>query len=241
MQILKSLPQLLSLLIVLSILFSMGPSFSDFHYDSYIEFTAFYVNLTVLFSAGIFLKGKVNRRFIIYFGIAMILNNVIFYTWSDLFASNLYAKFWAMFVATLSWYLFFNHYNYIQCKALNFFERVGVNDALADKIVGPVGTTNLTIAINFYVVFWLVVDFMVAAYASLYGLSYGLAPRGSISAIFEQNNHINLFVMYDALIVVCNALVTILLAHRIVLDQKRPDSLGLGCNMTWDKSLSASS
>ena len=46
----------------------------------------------------------------------------------------------------------------------------------------------------------------------------------------------NHFFGYDTLILLVDALVTILFAFRIFQDQKKPDALGTGKYMTWDGS-----
>ena len=220
-------------LFVFAVLVSLGPSFDDFTSASIVEFTTFYVNLTVLFGAGLFMKGPVNRRFMLIYACALVANHYIFYTVLLAFQGNIYVRFWAMFLGTLPTYIMFNYYNAIQCKMLGVMERWGVKDRTADRIVGPIGTTNFILTFATYSAFWLTIDFVMAMYASLYGLAHGLVPNGSIVSIFNAHGHVNIFTLYDASIIVIDAFFTILIAHRIIRDHKRPDALGVGRHMSW--------
>ena len=221
------------LIIVCVMMLLIGPSFEDFTSESIVEFTTFYVNLSVIFGAGIFMKGHVNSRFMLIFGFAMILNHYVFYQVLSLFPDNIYGKIWSMFFGTLPVYILFNYYNFIQCKTLTMLDKMGVNEKLITKMVGPIGTTNFMLTCASYATFWLAVDFLLAIYNTVYGLSYGLAPDERITTLFAQNNHFNIFILYDSSIVVIDAFFTVLLAYRVVKDQVRPDALGLGRNMIW--------
>lgn len=218
---------------VFVVLVSIGPSFEDFTSNSIVEFTTFYVNLTVIFGAGMFMKGPVNRRFMLIYACTLVANHYVFYTVLLLFQDNIYMRFWAMFIGTLPMYIMFNYYNAIQCKMLSVMDKLGVNERIADRIAGPIGTTNFMLTFASYATFWLTVDFAIASYASIYGITHGLAADGSIVKVFNTFGHFNIFAVYDASITVIDGFFTILIAHRIIRDQKRPDALGVGRNMTW--------
>lgn len=225
---------LILFLIVFIVLVSIGPSLSDFTSGSIVEFTTFYVNLAVIFGAGIFMKGQVNRRFMLIYASSLVLNYYIFYAFISFSYNNIYARFWTMFVAALPSYIIFNYYNFIQCKLLSVLDRLGVSNKVADSVVGPVGSTNLILTIANYAAFWVVIDFGMAMYASVYGVTHGLAYNESIVQMFNTNGHINIFPVYDTFITVIDAFFTIIIANRVIRDQKRPDALGVGRYMTWD-------
>lgn len=235
---LRSPMRLIGFAVVASILFMLGPDFADFSSESMVEFTTFYVNLSVIVLAGLFMRGHVNQRTMIVLGTAFIANHYLFYAYLFEFQQNIYARFWTMFVSTLPMYFAFNYYTFLQCKCLSLLQKLGVKDETADKLVGPIGTTNMTLTFNFYATMWLVIDFCLASYATIFGLAHGMGPTESIVGIFAATNHINLFTAYDSLIILVDAVFTVVLAHRLLLDQKRPDALGLGRSMTWDKSRS---
>ena len=106
----------------------------------------------------------------------------------------------------------------------------------ADKIVGPVGTTNLAIIFSGYAAFWIFTDFLLAVYCSAYGFVYGLSHDQFITDLFIANGHFNAIAAYDALILLVDAFFTILMGYRAIVDQKRPDALGVGPTMTFDAS-----
>lgn len=233
---LRSPLQTLSFLIVFAVMFSLGPSLESFTSKSLIEFATFYANLGVIACAGALLKGPINRRFIIVLSFSLIANYYVFYSALEMFTGNIYAQFWTMCLGSTSIYIILNYYTFFQCKSLSLMEKIGVPDNIADAIVGPIGTTNLMISFSFYACFWLTVDFSIAVYSITYGIIYGLPFDGRITTLFTENKHFNIFVIYDSLILLVNAFFTIILAHRIYLDQKRPDALGVGRSMTWNKS-----
>lgn len=235
---LKSPLRIFGFLAVALAMFMMGPSFVDFSSESIVEYATFYVNLGVIVFGGLFMRGMVNQRVMVILGLSLIANHYLFYAYLALFPDNIYARFWCMFVSTLPIYLAFNYYTYFQCRLLSVLEKLGVSDARADRLVGPIGTTNLVITFNFYATLWIVSDFIVASYASIYGLLHGMPTSGSVIRIFESNNHINIFLVYETWVLLVDAVFTIILAHRVLRDQKRPDALGIGHSMTWDKTRS---
>lgn len=134
-------------------------------------------------------------------------------------------------------YLGFRYYHVMQAKLMNFLDRVGVSEHQTDKIVGTVGTTNLWLMCTAYAGFRVVLDFTIAFGSTLYGLYYEVpAIGGRVTTELAQNGHPNPYVMYDVIIILVDAAFAIALTHRVTRDQKRPDALGLGRSMTWDKS-----
>lgn len=223
-------------LLLTVILYTTGPSISDFKAESIIEYAVFYANLSVFFFAGIFMRGVINRRFCLMLGISIILCHYFFYTFLTFAGDNTYLKVWSFFVGTLPLYLGVTYFTLIQAKCLNFLERMGVSDDVADKIVGPVGTTNLSIIFSAYVAFWLLIDFLLATYCISYGLYYGSPHNELLTPLMAANGHFNVFFGYDVLVLTVDAFFTILIAHRAIVDQKRPDALGVGPTMYFDSS-----
>lgn len=228
--------RVITLLLLTAILFTSGPSLTDFDTNSIISFTVFYANLFVYFFAGVFMRGAVNRRYCIVLGVSIILCHYTFYSFLAFAGDNIYLKVWSFFVATIPLYVGLTFFTYFQAKALNFFERMGIKNETADKIVGPVGTTNLAIIFSGYAAFWIFADFLLAAYCSLYGFVYGLPHDQLITELFKANGHINAIAVYDTLVLVVDAFFTVLIGYRAIVDQKRPDALGVGPTMTFDAS-----
>ncbi len=56
-----------------------GPAISDFTLESWVEYIVFYINLLVLFFAGVYMRGHLNRRAALVFGVSLIANHYIFY------------------------------------------------------------------------------------------------------------------------------------------------------------------
>lgn len=216
-------------------LFAIGPSLADFTSNSVVEYSLFYVSLSVIFYAGVFMKGKANNRLIFLFGVTLIINHFLFYNFLEWAGNNIYLKLWAFFVASTPMYLAFTYYTVIQAKALNLFERLGVADETADRIVGPIRSTNLGITLSTYATFWMGMDFCIATFSITYGLIYDVPVDGRITTAFTQNNHVNIYYIYDSLVMLFDAFLAIALASRVIRDNKRPDALGAGRFMTWDK------
>lgn len=233
----KTSVRMLGFILLTVTLFMMGPSLVDFTSSSIIEFLAFYVHIWVIFFAGIFMRGKANRRAILVLVLSIIANHYLFYAYLEWVQGYTYAKLWCMFVAGLPMYLAFTYYTYFQSRCLAFFERIGLSDSVADRIVGPIGTTNFWILCSCYATFWAFGDFFIAVYSSVYGLVYSVpAIDGRVTAEFLSNGHVNVYIVYDSVIVVVDSVFAVLVAHRVLRDQKRPDALGIGRSMTWDKS-----
>ena len=224
-----------ALLVLTLILVTTGPALTDFSTSSIIEFSIFYANLFVFFFAGIFMKGSINRRFCIALGISIILCHYTFYTFLEFAGNNIYVKIWSFFVASVPLYTGVVFFNYFQAKALDLFDLIGVKNEVADKIVGPIGSTNLTIVFTGYVTFWIYADFILATYCSIYGLMYDLPHDQYITDLFKANGHINAIAVYDGILLLVDAFVTFLIGYRAILDQKRPDALGVGPTMTYEK------
>ncbi|GEA06216.1 hypothetical protein KUL42_09770 [Alteromonas sp. KUL42] len=219
-------------------LISIGPSLGDFTSESIIEYAIFYVSLWVIFYAGVFMKGKANNRYVFLLGVTLVVNHYLFYAFLELSGELIYLKLWVFFVASTPMYLAFTYYTSIQATLLNFFEKIGVSDKTADKIVGPIKSTNLGIMLSCYASFWMVLDFTIAIYSTAYGLYYDVPADGKVTTAFASNNHINIYFLYDSIVILADATLAILLAHRVVKDNKRPDAIGLGRYMTWDKNQS---
>ncbi|MAI64069.1 MAG: hypothetical protein CL600_04170 [Alteromonas sp.] len=228
--------RVITLLILTAILFTTGPSLSDFDTNSLIQYTVFYANLFVFFFAGVFMRGAINRRYCLVIGFSIILCHFTFYSFLSLAGDNVYLKVWSFFVATIPLYVGLTFFTYFQAKLLNLLERIGVKNETADKIVGPVGTTNLAIIFSGYAAFWIFTDFLLAVYCSAYGFVYGLPHDQLITDLFIANGHFNAIAAYDAVILLVDAFFTILMGYRAIVDQKRPDALGVGPTMTFDAS-----
>lgn len=228
--------RVITLLILTAILFTTGPSISDFNTDSIAQFSLFYSNLFVFFFAGIFMRGTINRRYCLVLGVSIILCHYSFYSFLSLAGDNIYLKVWSFFIGTIPLYIGLTFFSFFQAKLLNLFEKLGVKNETADNIVGPVGTTNLAIIFSAYAAFWIFVDFLFAMYCSLYGYAYGLQNDQLITELFKANNHFNAVALYDTVVFVIDAFFTILIGYRAIIDQKRPDALGVGPTMTFDES-----
>lgn len=228
--------RVVALVILSVILFTTGPALSDFSASSITEFVIFYANLFIFFFAGIFMRGSVNRRFCIVLGVSIILCHLTFYTFLHLAGNNFYVKIWSFFVASIPLYVGVVFFNHLQAKTLDICERLGVRNEVADRFVGPVSSTNLSIVFTGYVTFWIYADFIFASYCTVYGLMYNLPHDQYITELFKANDHINAMEVYDGVLLVVDAFITFLIGYRAILDQRRPDALGAGPTMTYDPS-----
>jgi hypothetical protein len=216
-------------------LYVLGPSFQDFSSSSWVEFVVFYIHVWVLFFAGVFMKGVVNRRAVLLFGLSLVANHFLFFWFLEQVGSYTYAKLWCFVVSGLPMYLVFTYYTTIQARLLSFLDG-RVSDSVADKVVGPLGTTNFWLLCSGYATFWIVIDFLVGAYASLYGLYFDVpGVGGRITPVMVENGPFNIYALYDSIVMLTDSVFAVLLASRVLQDQKRPDALGLGRFMTWDK------
>ncbi len=134
-------------------------------------------------------------------------------------------------------YFVFRYFHVLQVKLMNFLDNIGLREDQTDMIVGPIGTTNFWFMCSVYASFRVVLDFIVAFSSSVYGVYYEVPiVGGRITTVLAQNGHPNPYLLYDAIIILVDAAFTIALAHRVIVDQERPDALGLGRSMVWDKS-----
>lgn len=216
---------------------AMGPSFEEFTSSSWVEHLSFYSYTLILFFAGVYTKGAVNRRAVLLFGICLIMNHQIYYSYLELMHNYTYAKVFVIMVGGIPTYLLFTYYQWLQSKALNVFSRCGVRDEIADKIVGPVGHSNLWMFFSGYAALYVVIDFSFSVYFGMYGLVHGVpAYGGRIAPVMLENGHPMILSYYSAIVVLIDSIFAILLTKKVLFDQKRPDALGTGRYMSWDNS-----
>ena len=219
---------------ILAVLPVFGPSFDEFTMASSVQYIVFYGSYAMLLYAGVFMKGKSNKRLAVYFGCFCVIAHKVFMEYWAFFDGNVYAMVWIYSVSVIPGYLFFTYYNFWQAKLMDLLDILGVNKHLTDKIVGNIKTTNLQLLFSQYWLVMCVLNFFIGFALVLQGLAYRVPPDGSISRTISQFGGFDPTGLVTALTVVFDLAFYAILYRKVILDQKRPDCLGVGSTMTWD-------
>jgi hypothetical protein len=200
------------------------------------ELALFTFQISILFFAGVFSKGTINTRLVFFNGVAYAFSHYVLLAGSHYFYGQPYALIWLPVLSLSFGYLIFFYLTFVQCKLLNVFEAWGVPDSVADSIVGKNGVTNMQF---YFIQYWsimVVIDFVWGAGLLLFGLYHGVPMiDGSISGTMGYE----LFDLYDGVyffsLYCVDLVMTIVLFRKVLIDIKRPDALGIGQSMMWDK------
>lgn len=227
----------ITFLILMSTFLVIGPALESFDSASIVEFFAFYAYIFVLFFAGVYFKGKANRRVTMLLGVCLILNHKLLYMMWPALTHYTYAKFFMYFFAALPGALVFHYYHYLQSRAMNALDRTPLSERMVDKIVGPMNSTNFLLVVGIYWYISLGMEFTTAIYSVAYGLYFDVpAYNGRIGPLIDQYEHFDPWLWRDWFVILFDSAFVIAMTMKVLLDQERPDALGTGHTMVWTKS-----
>lgn len=194
-----------------------------FSYDRFLDnietIFGFYACVFVLFFAGAYMEGPVNRHLAFCFGLLLILNYVIYYGLYDLLPGSSYISVSLGVLGAAPGYLFYVYRSYI-------YARIGSHLPCLRKCL-PIRATNVGfLFIIYYQVSMLNEAFYMVGMWAL-ALYHEVPADGYLSDMMSVSDMVlpNVRDGFQALI---DFIFCILLIIRCISDRKRPDAIGMG-------------